>query len=86
MLKLLVEPCISVMHGMCVCGTQAIFYQYDCKRRNVLPNPEGQVHELDLATGSGSVHFMEVVEEVKRMCREIIPDLEVPAFLDIEDP
>ena len=91
MLKLLVEaegPCkISVMHGMCVCGTQASFNQYDRKRQNVFPKPQGQVHfDLDLATESGSVHFMEVVEEVKQVCREIIPDLEVPAFLDIEDP
>jgi len=54
MLKLLAEadgPCIPVMHGMCVCGTQAIFYQYDRKRRNVFPKPQGQVHfDLDLAT------------------------------------
>lgn len=90
MLKLLAEadaPCIPVMHGMCVCGTQAVFYQYDRKRQNVFPKPQGQVHfDLDLATESGAVHFMEVAEEVQQMCREIIPDLEVPAFLDIEDP
>ena len=29
---------------------------------------------------------MEVAEDVMQMCREIIPDLDVPPFLDIEDP
>ncbi len=70
MLKLLEEADV----GICVCETQAVSYQYDCKRRNVLPKPQGRVHfDLDLATESGAVRFMEVAEDVMQMCREIIP-------------
>ena len=43
----------------------------------------GQVNfDLDLATESGAVRFMEVTEEVKQTCREFMPGLEVP----IHDP
>jgi hypothetical protein len=76
-----------VMHGVCVFETKAAFYEYDRKKQTVSPNPQGQVHlDLDLATKSGADRFVEVAEEVKRMCRELIPDLQVPRFLDIPDP
>lgn len=90
MLRLLKEadgPGIDVMHGVCVFETQAAFYQYDCKQQTVSPKPQGYVHfNFDLAKESGAVRFLEVAEDVKRMCREFIPDLEVPAFLDTPDP
>jgi len=88
MLNLLQEPHgLDTMHGVCVFGTRAAFYQYDSKRQIVLPKPQGQVNfDLDLATESGAVRFMEVTEEVKQMCREFMPDLEVPAYQDIHDP
>jgi hypothetical protein len=77
---------ISVMHGVCVFETKAAFYEYDRKKQTVSPKPQGQVHyDFDLATQSGAVRFVEVAEEVMRMCRELIPDLEVPAYLDIPD-
>ncbi len=86
MLNLLQEPHgLDIMHGVCVCGTRAAFYQYDSKQQIVLPKPQGQVNfDLDLATESGAVHFMEVTEEVKQMCQEFMPDLGlVPTYLDI---
>jgi hypothetical protein len=64
MLKLLKEvdvPGIKVVHGVCVCGSRAAFYEYDCERRLVSPTPQGQVHyDWDLATHSGAVHFIQV--------------------------
>ena len=90
MLKLLKEASgrgLNVMHGVCVCETQAAFYRYDRERQIVLPKPQGEVHfDLDLATETGAVRFAEVAEDVKEMCREFIPDLEVPAYLHIPDP
>jgi hypothetical protein len=80
-------PGINVMHGVCVCGTQAAFYQYDCERQIVSPKSQGRVHfGFDLATEGGATRFLEVAEDVIQMCRGIIPNLEVPAFMDIPDP
>jgi len=88
MLNLLQEPHgLDIMHGVCVCGTRAAFYQYDSKRQIVLPKPQGQVNfDLDLVMESGAVCFIDVTEEVKQTCREFMPGLEVPADLDIHDP
>jgi hypothetical protein len=81
MLELLKEadaPDIKVIHGVCVCGSQAAFYQYDRERQVVSPEPQGQVHfDLDLATESGARRFVEVAEHVEQMCRELVPDLEI---------
>ncbi len=47
MLKLLKEASgrgIEVMHGMCVCETQAALFHYDCERQIFLPSPQGQVN------------------------------------------
>jgi len=63
-------PGINVVHGACICGSQAAFYEYDCERRLVSPTPQGQVHyDWDLATHS---HFIQVVEDVKQMYQELI--------------
>lgn len=76
MLKLLKEvdvPGMKVVHGVCVCGSRAAFYEYDCERQLVSPAPQGQVHyDWDLATHSGAVHFIQVVEDVKQMYQELI--------------
>jgi len=84
MLELLKEadaPDIKVIHGVCVYGPQAAFYQYDRERQVVSPEPQGQVHfNLDLATESGAKRFVEVAEHVEQMCRELVPDLEVLTF------
>ena len=72
---------IKVIHGVCVYGPQAAFYQYDRERQVVSPEPQGQVHfDLDLATESGARRFVEVTEHVEQMCRELVPDLELPSF------
>ncbi len=40
-------------------------------RQRVSPEPQGQVHcDWDLATQSGAVQFIKVVEDVKQMCQE----------------
>ena len=75
-------PDIKVIHGVCVYGSQAAFYQYDCERQVVSPEPQGHVHfDLDLATESGVKHFVEVAEHVEQMCRELV-ELELPPFLN----
>jgi hypothetical protein len=91
MLKLLKEAdghrSINVMHGVCVCGTQAAFYRYDRGQKMVSPRPQGHVNfNFDLAKEDGAIFYLEVAEDVKRMCREIIPDLQVPGYMDIPDP
>jgi len=85
MLELLKEadaPGIKVIHGVCVCGSQAALNQYDRERQVVSPEPQGQVHfDLDLATESGAECFKEVAEHVEQMCRVLVPDLEIfPPF------
>jgi len=85
MLELLKEadaPDIKVIHGVCVCGSQAAFYQYDCERQVVSPEPQGQAHfDLDLAMESRAKCFEEVTKHVEQMCRELVPDLEIlPPF------
>jgi hypothetical protein len=67
-----------VIHGVCVYGSQAAFYQYDLKRQVVSPKPQGQVHfDLDLAKESGARRFVEVAEHIEQMCRELVPNLEI---------
>ena len=79
-------PDIKVIHGVCVYGSQAAFYQYDRERQVVSPEPQGHVHfDLDLATESGAKHFVEVTEHVEQMCRELV-ELELPPFLNKSDP
>jgi len=68
-------PGIKVIHGVIVCGDKAAFYRYDCERRMVLPEPQGLIS--DLMTESGAARILGVMEDVKRMCGEIIPDPEV---------
>jgi hypothetical protein len=84
MLELLKEadaPDIKVIHGVCVYGPQAAFYEYDRERQVVSPGLQGQVNfDLDLATESGAKRFVEVAEHVERMCRELVPNLELPSF------
>jgi len=73
LLKAVDVPGIKVVHGVCVCGSQAAFYEYDRERQLVSPEPQGQVHyDWDLATQSGAVHFIQVVEGVKEMYQELI--------------
>jgi len=88
MLKLLKEASgrgIEVTQGMCGGETQAALY--DRERQIFLPSPQGEVNfDLDLATEGGAIAFLKIAEDVKRMCREIIPDLEVPSYLGIPDP
>ena len=91
MLKLLKEASgggIKVMHGVCVFESQASFYQYD-REQQLSPEPQGQVHfdlGQDLATEDGAVGFLKVANNVKQMCQEFIPDLEVPSYLHIPEP
>jgi len=84
MLELMKEadaPDIKVIHGVCVCGSQAAFYQYDRERQVVSPEPQGQVHfDLDLATESGARRFAEVAEHVEQMCRDLVPLEILPPF------
>ena len=76
---------IKVIHGVCVYGSQAAFYQYDRERKVVSPEPQGHVHfDLDLATESGAKHFVEVTKHVEQMCRELV-ELELPPFLNKPD-
>jgi hypothetical protein len=90
MLKLLKEAGghgLEVTHGMCVCETQAALFHYDRERQIFLPSPQGQVNfDLNLATEGRAIGFLKIAEDVKRMCRKIIPDLEVPSYLGIPDP
>jgi len=92
MLKLLKEASkrgIKVMHGVCVCESQASFYQYDRERQLFSPEPRGQVSfdlRQDLKTEDGADGFLKVADDVKQMCREFIPDLEVPSYLHIPEP
>ena len=40
----------------------------------------------DLAIEDGAAGFLKVADDVKQMCREFIPDLEVPSYLHIPEP
>ena len=91
MLKLLKEAdrheSINVLHGVCLSGTRASFYQYDREQKMISPRPRGHANfALDLAQEDGAVHYVEVAEDIKRMCREIISDLHSPGYMDIPDP
>jgi hypothetical protein len=59
LLKKADAPDIKVIHGVCVYGSQAAFYQYDRERQVISPEPQGRVHfDLDLAKESGAKHFL----------------------------
>ena len=92
MLKLLKQASgrgLKVMHGVCVYESRASFYQYDRKQQLFSPEPQGQVYfdlGQNLATEDGAVGFLQVADDVKQMCREFIPDLEVSSYLHIPEP
>ena len=67
---------IEVAHGVCVSGRQAWFYKRD---RTGLVSRRA---EFDLGEKQGAMRFVQVVEDVKNMCRELIGEL--PEFDDSE--
>ena len=60
---------IEVVHGMCVSGCKAWFYKFGCTCH------ASQHAEFDLGEEQGARYFVEVVEDVKSMCRKSIGDL-----------
>jgi hypothetical protein len=67
----------AIIHGACVSASRIAFYSYD--RENEVFTPEshlqGQFFDFDLTEDAGAVRMLEVVEEVKGMCRELLGKL-----------
>jgi hypothetical protein len=78
MKKLLMRPNaleIQTIHGICASGTRVSFYRYDRGQGVVTPDC-GRVHfDLDLKGEDGAAGMLEVVEDVKRMCRGFVGKL-----------
>jgi hypothetical protein len=73
LLKDSVAP-VKVMKGACICGSRIRFYSYDRELEVFTPESQQPVcFDFDLAEQSGAVRMMEVVEEVKDVCRQLIP-------------
>jgi hypothetical protein len=66
---------IPTIHGICVSGTRVAFYCYDRQQAVVTPDSEHIRFDLDLKNEDGASRLLEVVEDAKRMCRELMGTL-----------
>jgi hypothetical protein len=75
---------IDVLHGICVSGTRIAFYSYDREQQIISPPLSRQItrpsrvhFDFNLMDDDGATRLLEVVEEIKDMCREVVGDLNV---------
>jgi hypothetical protein len=66
---------IKKVHGVCVSGTRVAFYSYDREQQVITPDHGYVFLDQDLRVVDGAAGMVEVAEDVKRMCRELIGKL-----------
>jgi hypothetical protein len=70
---------ITTIHGACVSQSRVSFYRYD--RKVDLFTPESRLFQekffdFDIMEHEGAVRYLQVVEDVKNACREVLGELQ----------